>query len=134
MESAMDRETILLLLAEINQTWLTNPPDEFPALLGKLFHESMVIRGPGYQTMGAGRDACIQSYVDFVRQARVTAWNLSDTEVDLFGDTAIATYAWKITYEMNGQEHRETGHDLFVFMRSDNRWLAVWRAMQPNAG
>jgi ketosteroid isomerase-like protein len=131
MESAMDRETILLLLTEINTTWLTNAPEEFPALMGELFHESMVIRGPGFQPMGSGRDACIQSYMEFARQARVTAWNLSDTEVDLFGDTAVATYAWKITYEMNGQEHQETGHDVFVFMRAENRWRAVWRAMLP---
>ena len=129
----MDRETILLLLAEINQIWLTHSPEEFPALMGGLFDERMVIRGPGFQTMGTGREACIGSYMDFVRQAKVSAWSLSDPEVDLFGDTAIATYKWEITYDRNGAEHHETGHDLFLFQRSENRWRAVWRAMQPNA-
>ncbi len=130
----MDREEILLLLVRINQTWLERPPEEFPALLGEYFHESMVIKGPGFQTMGTGtgRDACIQSYVDFVRQAKVSAWNLSDSDVDIIGDTAVATYAWKITYELNGEERRETGHDVFVFTRSEGKWRALWRAMLPS--
>ena len=129
----MDREDILLLVVRINQTWLSNPAEQFPALLGECFHEAMVIKGPDFQTMSSGRDACIRSYMDFVGEAKVTAWNLSDTEVDVSGDTAVATYAWKITYERNGQEHRERGHDLFVFVKAEGKWRAVWRAMLPSA-
>ena len=55
----------------------------------------------------------------------------SEPEIYVTGDTAVAVYAWKMTYEMGGEEYRETGHDLFVFTRAGGNWLAVWRAILP---
>jgi hypothetical protein len=54
-----------------------------------------------------------------------------EPDVDIFGDTAIAVYAWNMTYELSGLEYRESGHDVFVFNRDQGRWLAVWRVMLP---
>lgn len=125
----MDSDDIRLLLQRINETWLWYYPEQFAAILGECFHEAMVIKGPGFQTMSAGREACIKSYVDFVGQAAVSACTLSTPEVDVWGDTAVATYAWKVTYQMNGEQYRDSGHDLFAFVRSGDRWLAVWRAV-----
>lgn len=127
----MDSDEIRQLLQRINETWLWCYPHQFPAILGECFHEGMVIKGPEFQTMSVGRDACIQSYQDFVGQAAVSACTLSTPEVDVWGDTAVATYSWKVTYERNGEKYRESGHDVFAFVRSEGRWLAVWRAVLP---
>ena len=69
--------------------------------------------------------------MDFVRQAKARSYKLSEPEIDHAGDTAIATYSWEMTYERGGQESHESGHDLFVLMRFQGRWQAVWRALLP---
>ena len=131
MTARDDREEIRLLLNKINDAWLAGPPDGIPGVLNECFSADMVIRGPGFQAMGRGKEACVKSYVDFVRQARVRSCTLSEPEIDHFGDTAIAAYSWEMTYELDGHEYHDSGHDLFVLSRVEGRWLAVWRAMLP---
>ena len=131
MTARDDREEIRLLLNKINDAWLAGPPDGIPGVLNECFSADMVIKGPSFQAMGRGKEACVKSYVDFVRQARVRSCTLSEPEIDHFGDTAIATYSWEMTYELDGHEYHNSGHDLFVLSRVEGRWLAVWRAMLP---
>ena len=131
MTARDDREEIRLLLNKINDAWLAGPPDGIPGVLNECFSADMVIRGPGFQAMGRGKEACVKSYVDFVRQAKVRSCTLSEPEIDHFGDTAIAAYSWEMTYELDGHEYHDSGHDLFVLARVEGRWLAVWRALLP---
>ncbi len=56
----------------------------------------------------------------------------SDPDIDLWGNTAVATYSWEITYEMNGQNYHESGQDLFVLTRDEDGWRAVWWAILPS--
>ena len=127
----MDREEIRGLLERINDAWLKGPVEQIPAVLGECFGDGMVIKGPGFQTMGEGKEVCIQGYVDFVRQAAVRECTFSEPEIHISGDTAVATYLWHMTYELSGDRYKESGHDVFVFGRVAGRWLAVWRAMLP---
>ena len=128
-----EEQEIRLLLERINSAWLKNPPDAIPAALEDCFHESMVIQGPGFQSMGeGGRDACALSYADFMRNAAVLDCTLSEPIIHLAGDAAIATYSWRMTYIMKGQQSTESGRDVFAFTRSEGRWLAFWRAMLPD--
>jgi hypothetical protein len=127
-----DQEEIRLLLNQINNAWLKGAPDELPGLLKECFHDGMVIKGPGFQEMGRGKEVCVRSYMDFLRQAAVRQCTLSDPDIDLCGDTAVATYSWEMTYAMNGQDYHESGHDLFVLTRAEGRWRAFWRATLPS--
>lgn len=127
----MDQEEIRKLLESINEAWLVNYPDQIPRAMEDCFDERMVIKGPNFQTVGAGKAACIQSYVDFVKSASVKGCTLSTPHVEVTGDTAVATYSWQLTYDQNGKEHKDSGNDLFVFTRSDGRWRAVCRVMIP---
>jgi hypothetical protein len=104
------------------------------AALNECFAEEMVIRGPGFVLVGKGRDFAVQSYQDFVSQAEVKSFSVDEPQIDVAGETATAAYRWTMTYVLNGQEYTEHGHELFVFARRDERWLAVWRAMLPEAG
>jgi|SRR5436190_4834569 len=124
-------EEIRLLLKRINDAWLQGRPEAIVATLNDCFHDGIVIKGPSFQTLGRGKEACVQSYVDFVRQAVIKKCELSDPVIDQSGDTAIATYAWEMTYELEGREYHESGHDLFVLARVEGRWQAIWRAMFP---
>lgn len=117
----------------MNRAWLEGPLDELPAALADCFHPAMVIRGGDLQAHGVGRDACVQSYVDFLNTAEVHRVQLEEPSIDLAGDTAAAVYGWEMTYETEGQTHEEAGSDILMLARIDGRWWITWRAMLPAA-
>jgi uncharacterized protein (TIGR02246 family) len=126
MASTSDLEEVCQLVQRINEAWRTGQP----AKLREFFHEDMIIVGPGYRGMGKGKDACVRSYEEFIRNATILDYKESEPVVRAWGNTAVATYDWEMAYEMNSQAGREAGTDLFVFEREAGRWVAVWRAIQ----
>lgn len=94
----------------------------------------MVIRGGDLQVNGAGKEACIQSYIDFLGSAVVHRCVLDEPEIDIAGDTAVAVYGWQMTYETEGQTYEEAGSDILALARFDTGWLITWRAMLPAVG
>lgn len=119
------------VLSRINGAWSKLRGEAMTAALNECFAEDVVMRGPGFVFLGKGRDSAVQSYHDFVNQAEVKSVLLDEPQIDVAGETATAQYKWTITYVLNGQEHTERGHDVFVFARRDSKWLAVWRALLP---
>ena len=119
------------VLSRINNAWSKLRGDAMTAALNECFADEIVMRGPGFVFLGKGRDSAVQSYHDFVTQAEVKSVLLDEPQIDVAGDTATAQYKWSMTYVLNGQEYTEQGHDVFVFARRDNKWLAVWRALLP---
>jgi ketosteroid isomerase-like protein len=126
-----DREDVRRLLERINGAWLQGTSETVEAALDGCFHEEVVFRGPGMELLGRGRDVCAGSYAGFLRQATVRECTLSEPEIDLAGDTAVASYGWEMTYQLDGTEYSESGRDLFVLARGEGGWRAVWRAMLP---
>ena len=123
--AADDRDEVARIVKKINQAWRNLRFDE----LGDYFHERMVIVPPEFAGRAEGRETCVQSYRDFVQQAKVLASSESQPAIDLSGDTAVAVCPFDITYELNGQQYTESGRDLFVFARTDGRWQAIWRTL-----
>ncbi len=124
VEQNPDNE-IRQLLRRINQAWVKGHPED----LEKCFHANMVMFQPDLQSRLEGRQNCVRSYEDFCGQAVIHDFREFEPAIDVCGNTAIATYRWEIRYEMNGESFNETGRDLFVFVREDGRWQAIWRAM-----
>ena len=129
-----DQIAVRDVLSRINDAWSKLRGDAMTAALKECFAEEMVIRGPGFVLVGKGRDFAVKSYQDFVNQADVKNFSPDEPQIDVAGETATAAYKWTMTYVLNGQEYTEHGHDLFVFARRNKRWLAVWRALLPEAG
>jgi hypothetical protein len=119
------------VLSRINGAWSKLRGEAMTAALNECFAEDAVMRGPGFVFLGKGRASAVESYHDFVNQAEVKSFLLDDPQIDVAGDSATAQYKWTMTYVLNGQEYTEHGHDLFVFARRENKWLAVWRALLP---
>jgi len=84
---------------------------------------------PDFTQRTQGRDACVTSYEDFCEQANILDLKLNNPLIDVFDNTAIATYSYEITYEMGGERFNDTGRDVFVFVRENGRWQAAWRTM-----
>ena len=130
----MDEQEIRELIRAMNDAWLGLPAEEIPAALDACFHDDMAIRGADLSVTARGKDACIQSYVDFVQQAVIRECTLEDPEIDLAGDSAAAVYNWEMTYELEAQEYHEAGADVLMLARTDGRWLVTWRLMLPSVG
>jgi ketosteroid isomerase-like protein len=82
---------------------------------------------PGFQEMLRGRVACVESYREFAANAKVHDYTESDLKIAVWGDTAVCTYAWSMTYQRDGEQSREAGTDQFVLSREGKKWLAVYR-------
>jgi hypothetical protein len=122
------------VLSRINEAWSKLRGDAMTAALNECFAEEIVMRGPGFIFLGKGRDLAVRSYHDFVNQAEVKNFSVDEPQIDVAGETATAQYKWTMTYVLNEREYTERGYDVFVFARRDKKWLAVWRAMLPEAG
>lgn len=110
---------------ELNRTWRNQRFEE----LGQFFDEHIVMKGPGFKDLVPGREALVQSYAKFMKQSKVTEFAESNHSIHSWGDTAAATYDWTISYEQDGQVHRDSGQEMFVFVRQGPRWVAVLRVM-----
>ena len=115
------------MLTGINEAWIAGRWSE----LAEYFHEDMVISKPGQERRGCGKQACLDSYKSFVDRAVVRGFEASDHQIDVWDDTAVASYRFEISYQMNGQDHRDTGIELYVFIHQYGRWLAIWRTLIP---
>jgi ketosteroid isomerase-like protein len=132
--SEVDAAEIRAVVAAINDAWLKAPPAAMRAEMARYFHADIVVRGPDFTRLSVGRDACIDSYAEFVGGATVLDAEFAEADVDVFGDAAIASTHWRLKYEMGGARYDETGHDVFAFMRAGGRWLAVWRLLLTSGG
>ena len=127
----VDEQQIRELIDRMNRAWLEGPIEDLPAALDACFHPAMVIRGGDLQVNGAGKEACIQSYIDFLESAVVHRCMIDTPEIDIAGDTAMAVYGWEMTYEI-GRPNVQRGR--FGHPRAGARragWLITWRAMLP---
>jgi ketosteroid isomerase-like protein len=125
MASYDSRHVVSELVQRLNDAWVKGHADE----LASFFSENIVMVHPDFTQRTEGRANCVASYSDFCTQADIQDFKLADLAVDVFDDTAIATYSYEITYEMGGERFNDKGRDLFVFSRSNGKWQAVWRTM-----
>lgn len=113
------------LIQLMNDTWSKGNPSE----LAEFFREDIVMINPDFSQRTEGREACIASYEGFCKQAAILELKIGATAINVFNDAAIASYSWEIAYEMGGERFNDTGRDIFLFIREDGKWLAVWRTM-----
>ena len=97
--------------------------------LKKYFHSSMVIEGPEFQERKEGRDQCIQHHEEFHRNVKIQSFKDSDYQVNVWGDTAVASCRFEGQMETGGEVFKDTGRDLYVFSRKNGEWQAVWNSV-----
>ena len=122
--SSGGHEEVSRTLSSINQAWLEGRPRD----LEQYLDPNIVVLIPG-GTRVKGRNLLVQSFVHMCENTRVHGFEESDRQVDVFGDTAVASFAFVLVYEREGLKYRATGRDLWVFSRSDGGWQAVYRTM-----
>ena len=112
-------------LDRINRAW----GERRPADLAPLFHPDITMALPGFAGRAEGRDANVAGFEDFCAHAVVHEYSEAGHQIDVAGDTAVATYTYEMVYERAGRRSRASGRDLWVFARQGGSWLATWRTM-----
>ncbi len=125
-----DRSHVAATVHRLNQAWLHRRFAEMPPL----FHEHAVITAPGHALRTEGRAACVQTYVDFLGRAEVTHYEEAPLAVEVWGDTAVASYRWVMGWQAGGREFSEAGRDVLVLQRRGRAWVVVWRTLVPETG
>jgi len=118
-------DEIRALIERMNDAWVKGDFEQ----LSSFFRDDIAMVHPDFTQRTEGREACIASYIDFCTQAKINDFKLGKTSIDVFGETAVATYAYEISYEMGGEQFTDNGRDLFVFIRQNDKWQAAWRTM-----
>ena len=93
-----DRAAVAAILRAITAAWRNGRAGD----LDPLFHARMVIAGAGHEAYASGRAACVESYREFAANAAVTAYDESAPTIHVWGDTAVAHYAWTMTWQRDG--------------------------------
>lgn len=114
-------------LKNLNNTWTKGNPDD----LKKYFHADMVAITPTDKKRREGREACIADWTEFSKAAKIHSWKEMDPKIHIYGDTAVVTYYFEISFERGGQKIDFGGRDMYVFVREANRWWAVADHFSP---
>jgi ketosteroid isomerase-like protein len=125
MTDQPDPQTVLAVLQQINRAWLEGRPADILPFL----HPQMTMAYPGFSGRAEGAEALIAGFQDFCQNATVQSYAESDHQVDLAGNSAVASFRFEMVYARDGSSWRSTGRDLWVFERRGDGWLAVWRTM-----
>lgn len=123
--TSTEAAAVAAAIRAINDAWVAGRAEE----AGERFHDHIVMVMPGYERRVRGRRAIVQSYADFTAAATVEHFEQSDVEVDIVGDTAFATYTFKVRYAMGGARHEGTGREVWCFARAGDGWTGTWRLM-----
>lgn len=120
-----EQKNVESLLKNIVAAYSTGDLEE----LKKYFHSSMVIEGPEFQERKEGRDQCIQHHEEFHSNVKIQSFRDSDYQVNVWGDTAVASCHFEAQIETEGEVFNDTGRDLYVFSRKNGEWQAVWNSV-----
>lgn len=124
-EEANTQADIQQLVRKINNAWVNDQIDQ----LSQYFHPDMVILASDFQQKLVGREACIQSYRDFINHATIEDFQTAEASVELHDQTAVAAYSFEITYKMDDEISQEQGREILVFVREAGRWQLLWRTV-----
>jgi hypothetical protein len=122
-----DLREVAEVLRVINKAWVEGRPDD----VEEWVRDDIVMAFPGFEGRSEGGESFVEGYREFLSQASILAFRELDVSIDVWGETAVASYRFEIEYEMAGESHRDSGHDVFVFTREPEGWRAVWRTMMP---
>jgi hypothetical protein len=118
-----DRDQVADVLQRINDAWLEGRVDEMAADLD----EGVVFVHAGFAARLEGRKRAVDSLREFVGPRAVAEYSESDLTIDAWGDTAVATYRYEISWEPAAKRPGQVGRDLFVFRRAGGSWVAAYR-------
>ncbi|HJW81911.1 MAG TPA: nuclear transport factor 2 family protein [Acidiferrobacterales bacterium] len=121
------RQEVWKTLRTLNDAWTKGRPDD----LKTIFHEDMVAITATDRERLEGREACFTSWNNFAKAAKVHHWKELKPRIQIYGNTAVVTYYFDMSFEMGGQMVKLGGRDMFVFVKEGGKWWAVADQFSP---
>lgn len=115
------------LVERLNDSWLNDKLEN----MDMFFHKQVVMLQPGTNKKVIGREALIDSYREFVESSEVSDFRTKDLAIDVFEDTAVVFYTFRIKYRVETTNYDEDGSEILILHRHNDRWLIVWRTQLP---
>lgn len=127
-ESANGSGNVLDFIEAFSAAWRSGEHERVLAFL----HPAVVFVSPTGDVQLRGADAAATSYVDFVRQATIDRYAEQPPTVHFFGEAAMASYAWEMTWSLQGDVYTDSGRDQLLLVRGGaHGWTVAWRSLWP---
>ncbi|MBI5643736.1 MAG: nuclear transport factor 2 family protein, partial [Deltaproteobacteria bacterium] len=98
-ESAGIKAEVWNTLVSLNRAWTVGKAED----LKNYFHKDMVAITATDRKRLEGREACVSAWAAFSSSVKIKSWKESDPKIDVYGDTAVVTYYFDISFETGGQ-------------------------------
>lgn len=95
--------------------------------LGDFLDDDVVFVAPGFRERLVGRAPLVERFRRFLDEATITEYVERDLTVDVFGDTAVATFLWEMEWDFEASTFRQRGHDVVVLTQRAQGWRVVFR-------
>ena len=112
-------------LASINAAWR----EGHPSSMRESLHPEIIMAMPGFKEFVHGRELLIDSFEEFLKNAKILEYQESEEHIDVIESCAIVTFHFRMLYERPAYRELSQGRDMWVFRLERDRWIAVWRAM-----
>lgn len=119
-----DKDGLAQLMDRIDESWLSGRP----GLLEEFFDENITMRHPGFRALTSGKKGLIESFKEFLQNAVVRSYKKQPYSIDVVGSVAVISFEFEMVYELEKQ-YLSRGRDTWVFHKTKDRWVAVWRMM-----
>ena len=125
-----DAQQVWETLRALNDAWTCGNPDD----LVEYFHPDMVAVTPVARERLEGAAASIAGWKGFAEAAEIHYWKERDLKIQIYGDSAVVSYYFDMSFDMGGKHFELGGRDLFFFVRENRRWWAVADQYSPYPG
>lgn len=113
-------------LKAINNTWLYGQPEEMKTYL----HPEIAMKLQDSDGEIFGYEKLIASFIKFCKSARILEYSGYDEHIDIIGNCAIISFKFEMIYERLDSRYKSAGHDLWIFEKQANNWVAIWRSLK----
>jgi len=111
----------------MNDAWTKGNPDD----LADFFHPRMLAITPVDRLRRVGGASCIAGWKGFCEAAQIHRFDEVDPLIEVFGDAAVVSYYYEMSFDMGGQTINTGGRDLFFFVKEGGLWWAVADQFSP---
>jgi hypothetical protein len=105
----------------MNDAWTRGNPDD----LAQYFHRDMVAICATERLRLEGGEACIGGWKRFALAATIHRWEERESLIQVYGDAAVVSYYFDMSFDMDGRHIDLGGRDMFFLIRENGRWWAV---------
>lgn len=118
---------VLKFIQDMNRCWTESKPKG----LNNYFHANMVAITPTDKNRLEGKTACMAVWTAFAKNTKIHSWKEREHKIQLYGNTAIVTYYFDISFSMGGQTINMSGRDMFTLIKENGKWWVVADQFSP---